>query len=267
MNTNQPKKANVWQKTAVMVSAMIGFCLLAAGTAHASGSTLAGHWLLTLTFPNDQPTVELTTQIWAVPSSGSPYLVTSQTEALDCTVNGTLQVTNETAVFTGQEFISCTLPNMADKFEEVSSGALTTPTTVLARKPFVEGQMVVGGSGTAVQPVFYHPSMQYGLARTSATQAEQLLRVDGAETRSSAFVQSAPYDLRAELKIRPNGTYRTLFTANGVTNPGVPANLGSGLFINLEETTIYFGYSPASNAFFEGSVKSLTADPGVFGRD
>ncbi len=269
MNTYQPSSTNILRRTIVVLSAIIGFSLMAVGSVHASSGTLGGHWLVELTFPNDEPSVELRTEIWFKPTNGSPYLVSSQTEALTCTITGNLQVNAEIATFTGQEYISCTLPNMSDKFEEVSAGALSgVPSNVLARKPFVGGQLSVGGSNPgATLPVFHHPTIQYGLVRTSAAQAQQVFQVDGATTSSSSFVQAAPYDLLAALKIRPNGTYRTEFTANGVSGPGVPANLGSGLFINMEETAIYFGYSPDSGSYFEGSIKTLTVDPGVFGRD
>lgn len=269
MNLHQPTSTNILRRAAVVLSALFGLSLLAAGSVHASGGFFGGTWLVNLSFPNDQPQVELTTEIWHIPASGDPYILTSQTETLDCTVSGSLQINNEVATFSGQEYIACTQPNMVDKFDEVSQGALSNVADdVVARNPFAAGQlMVAGNSASGTRPVFYHPSMQYGLNRVSTTHANQIFRVDGAATTSSSFVQAAPYDLRAELQIRPNGSYRTEFTANGVSGPGTPASLGSGLFINLEETTIYFGYSPVNNSYFQGNIHTLTIDPGAFGRD
>lgn len=269
MNSYQTFFTNRWRRAAVVLTALVGLSLLAAGSVHASGGFVGGKWLIDLSFPNDQPQVELTTEIWYIPASGDPYVVTSQTETLDCTVSGSLQVNNEIATFTGQEYIACTHPNMVEKFDEVSQGGLANVADdVVARNPFAAGQVYVAGNNPGViQPVFYHPSVQYGLKQTSATQAQQVFRVGGTAAASSNFVQAFPYDLRAELKIRPNGNYRTVFAANGVSGPGTPAMLGSGLFVNLEETTIYFGYSPVNNSYFQGDIKTLTVDPGAFGRD
>ncbi|MCC6605895.1 MAG: hypothetical protein IT327_21990 [Anaerolineae bacterium] len=258
------------RRMVTVLAAMIGFGLLSAGPAHASSSDFYfGKWFVTLAFPNNQPLVELTTEIWYKPANSAAYLVTAQTEALNCTVTGNLPVSSERATFTGQGYIACDQPDMVQKFYEVSQGALNNvPYDVPAKNPYVTGELVVAGnSANETQPAYYHPSLQYGLARTSATQAQQVLRVDGASSTSSSFVQVVPYSVRSEFQIQANGSYKTRFTANGVVSNGTPATLGAGLEVNLAATTIYFGYSPANGgSYFQGSIGTLTIDPGAFGR-
>jgi hypothetical protein len=257
---------------ALLALAMVAaFTLISAGSAHASGSGFHyGKWLATLSFPNNEPFVELTTEIWYKPANGSPVLVNAETEALDCTTVGNLQINNELATFTGQEYISCEQPDMVQKFLEVSQGAINlTNYNAVTRSPFVSGQLAVSPSAPAsvTLPTFYHPSIQHGLARVAGGNASQTFRVDGVASDSVAYAQTAPYTLRAEFRSLPSGNYRAEFTANSSTTLGNPALIGSGLEVDLEETTIYFGYSPDSNSYFQGSIKSLTADPGAFGRD
>lgn len=269
MNFLQTPSLRKLRHTVTLLAALLGFGLLSAGPAHASGSDFHfGKYLVTLSFPNNQPLVELTTEIWYKPTNSDAYLVTSQTESLDCTVTGKLSVHNETATFSGQEYIACDQPDMVQKFYDVSQGVLNNvPYHVTARQPFAEGQLLVAGnSPNAIRPAFHHPSIQYGLVRSSATQAYQVFRVDGATSSSTDYLQSLPYSLRAELEILVSGNYKTEFTANGVSGPGSPAMLGSGLMVSLDATTIYFGYSPDTNTNFRGSIKTLTVDPGAFGR-
>lgn len=269
MNDLQSLLAKFPRRVAVMLAAVIGFGLLSAGSAHASGSGFHfGKWWVNLSFPSNKPLVQLTTEIWYKPSSGPAYLVTSETEPLTCTVTGNLQISSEIATFTGQEYIACDQPDMVQKFYTVSQGVLNNmPYSVPARHPFAEGQLLVAGNNAnATRPAFSHPSIQYGLVRSSATQAEQVFWVGGASSTSNSFVQAAPYSLRAEFQIQANGSYQTQFTANGVSSAGNPATLGSGLMVNLDATTIYFGHSPANNSTFQGNIKTLTVDPGAFGR-
>lgn len=254
---------------AVALAALALFSLMSASSVQAAGNGFHfGKWLVNLSFPDNKPLVELTTEIWYKPSSGPAYLVTSETEALDCTVTGNLQISSEIATFTGQEYIACDQPDMVQKFYDVSQGVLNNvPYSVPARRPFAEGQLfVAGNNANATRPAFFHPSIQYGLVRSSATQAEQVFWVGGASSTSNSYVQAMPHSLRAEFQIQANGSYQTEFTANGVSSAGNPATLGSGLMVDLNATTIYFGYSPLNNSTFQGNIRTLTVDPGAFGR-
>ncbi|MEZ4591549.1 MAG: hypothetical protein R3D55_10475 [Chloroflexota bacterium] len=254
---------------ALALALLLGF--LFAGTAHASGSGFYyGKWIVNLTFPNNVPLAELTTEIWYKPASGSPVLAIVEVEELSCTTVGNLQIANERATFSGQEYISCDMPDMVLKFAEVSQGILNVPFyDAVTRSPYVSGQIALASSAplNVTLPLFYHPSIQHGMAQVGAGTVVQTFRVNEASSTSLAFLQAAPYVLRSEFRSLPVGNYRALFTANGSTTLGTPPTLGPGLEVNLEETPIYFGYSPDTNSYFQGTIKSLTADPGAFGRD
>lgn len=245
--------------------------VLFVGTAQASGSGFYyGKWIVDLTFPNNVPLAELTTEIWYKSASGAPVLATVEVEELSCSTIGNLQIANERATFSGQEYISCEMPDMVLKFAEVSQGILNVPLyDAVTRSPYVSGQIALaaGAPLNVTLPLFYHPSIQHGMAQVGGGNVVQIFRVDEASSTSLAFLQAAPYVLRSEFRSLPLGSYRALFTTNGSTTLGTPATIGSGLEVNLEETTIYFGYSPDTNRYFQGTIKSLTADPGAFGRD
>lgn len=256
-----------------VVAALAGLAALGMTSAHpaaASGSGVHfGKWLVSLSFSGNEPLVKLTTEVWYKPSGGAAYVVTSQTEELTCAVVGNLQVNNETAVFTGQEYISCDMPDMVQKFEDVSQGVLTNmPHVVLTRNPYATGQVFVAGTAPAhvSLPTFYHPSIQHSLARTGAGDARQFFRVGGLQAHGEAYTQAAPYAIGALFDSTGWTQHDTRFRANGVTKTGTPAVINSTLNVNLSATTIYFGYSPATNSYFQGNIKNLTIDPGAFGQ-
>lgn len=265
METLRPVRHWAWAALA-----FIGLAsgLLAARPVAASGSGFHfAKWLVTLSFPNNQPLVELTTEIWYKPAGGPAYLVTSQTEPLTCAISGNLQISQGIAEFSGQESIACQQPDMAQKINQVSGGLLSVPQIVPVRNAWVEGQAVIANNAplNTPLPTQYHPGIQHGLTRVGAGVASQLLRVDGALASSSVSTQAAPFDLRAEFTRQSNGSYKTLFTHNGAAAAGNPATIPAGLMLDLSATTIYFGYSPQNNSYFQGFIRTLTVDPGAFG--
>jgi hypothetical protein len=245
------------------------------GTAVAAGSSYPfAKWFITLSFPNDQPLVELTTEIWHHnPDTGTTSLVTTQTDELDCTVSGTLAISNEVATFDGQTYITCEQPDMVQKIDEVSDGNLLVPAVVAVRDAWVRGQVMLASNAplNTALPVHYQPDIQHALAQTGAGDTVQFLRVDGVQAQSNGYAQAFPYQIGARFQSRaeacePWKPYDTRFRANGVAAAGTPAVIGQVLNINLRATDIYFGYSPDSNSYFEGSVKTLIVDPGACGR-
>lgn len=228
-----------------------------------------GKWLVTLSFPNDEPLVELTTEIWFKPSGSPAYVVASQTDELTCTVVGNLQVNNEIAQFTGQEYISCDQPDMVQKFNEVSQGLFPNmPYLVMTRDSYMLGELVVAGTATpgVVLPTFYHPSIQHAMARTGSGDARQFFSVSGVNAHSNPYTPAAPHEIGAIFDANSWVQHDTRFRHNGVTAPGTPATINSSLTVDLNATTIYFGYSPVTSTYFKGSIKSMLVDPGAFGR-
>lgn len=280
MNNHQPIPASTSRLTgrfAWIALASVGlavFSLALARPVMASGSSYPfAKWLVTLSFPNDQPLVELTTEIWSYnPETGSLSLVTSQTEPLNCTVSGNLQISSGVASFSGQEHIACEQPDMVDKIYQVSQGNLLVPPVAEVRDAWVRGDAAVAGQAplNSPLPTYYHPDLQHAIARTGGGQAAHYLRVDGVQSASPAYMQTAPYGIGARFKSRaaacePWKPYDTRFRANGAGASGTPAVINQMLEIGLQETTIYFGYSPAHGSYFQGSIKTLTIDPGACG--
>lgn len=257
--------------TALALAGLAGLSLLSARPAAASGSGFHfGKWLVDLSFPDNKPLVELTTEIWYKPPNGPAYLVTSETEALPCTVTGNLPINNEIAQFTGQASIACDQPDMVQKFFDVSNGVLNNvPYLVPVRNAYVMGQVTILANAPAnmALPVHDHPSLRHALARKASGDAVQYFQVGGQMAQSNAYTQAAPFNIKSDFNVRTNGSsYDTIFTANGAAAAGNPAVINGVLSVDLNATTIYFGYSPLSNSFFQGSIKTLTVDPGAFGR-
>ncbi|MFN3331131.1 MAG: hypothetical protein ACK47M_01300 [Caldilinea sp.] len=268
MNT---KQSYAYATIAVaMIASLALLSLTPARPAKASGNGYHfAKWLVTLNFPNNKPRVELTTQIWYQPVNGPAQLAIAQTDALACTVTGALQITNETATFSGQEHITCQQPDMVQKIYLVSNGLLNVSPVQTVFDPFALGVIMVSANAPAkvVLPVHHHPNIQYGLASGANGLATQHFRVDTGHSRSVVYMQSTPHNIRADFRRQANGNYNAGFTMNGVTAPGIPSTINGPLLVNLAATTIYFGYSPLNNTHFQGEITTATVDPGVIGRD
>ncbi len=256
------------------LAAVTAFGLVKAVPATASGNGYPfAKWLVTLTFPNDQPLVELTTEIWYKPANQPAYLVTSETEPLACTVSGNLAVSNEIATFDGQSYITCQQPDMAQKIAEVSQGNLLVSSPVPVGDAWVRGRVFVDGGASlnTPLPVHHHPSIQYALAQTGGGSAVQYWRVDGVEAASAPFAQALPFNLGARIRSKAEACagwlpYDTRFGVNGTFGSGTPAVISQILWLDLDATDIYFGYSPDGNSYFQGHIKTLIVDPGACGR-
>ena len=257
------------------LTVITAFGLLTAVPATASGNGYPfAKWLVTLTFPNNQPLVELTTEIWYKPTNQPAYLVTSETEPLTCTVIGSLPISNEIATFDGQSYITCTQPDMAQKIADVSQGNLLVSSPVPVGDVWAKGQVFVDGGAplNTPLPVHHHPDIQYDLAQTGGGSAVQYLRVDGVQAASPPFAQAFPFNLGARFRPQAEACagmllpYNTRFGVNGTFASGTPAVIGQVLWLDLDETDIYFGYSPDSNSYFQGHIKTLIVDPGACGR-
>lgn len=261
--------AHVAIATAAIASLAL-FSLMPARPAKASGNGYHfAKWLVTLDFPNNKPRVELTTQIWFKPNNGPAQLVKSQTDELICSVTGNLKITNDTATFSGQEYITCQQPDMVQKIYEVSNGLLNVSPVQAVFDPFAMGVIAaaVNAPTKAVLPVHHHPNIQYGLALEKNGTATQHFRVANGYSSSDAYMQVAPQNIRADFRRQANGTHRAGFTMNGVSAPGSPSTINGPLLVNLGATSVYFGYSPLNNAYFQGDITIATIDPGVIGRD
>ena len=267
--TTPRRIAHVAIATAAIASLAL-FSLMPARPAKASGNGYHyAKWLVTLDFPNNKPRVELTTQIWFKPNNGPAQLAKSQTDELVCAITGNLEITNGTATFSGQEYITCQQPDMVQKIHQVSNGLLNVSPVQAVFDPFAVGMIVAAANAPSkvVLPVHHHPNIQYGLALDKNNTATQHFRVDSGYSRSDLYAQAAPHKIRADFRRQPNGSHTAAFTANGTTTPGTPATINGTMWVNLGATTIYFGYSPLNNVYFQGEITSATVDPGVIGRD
>jgi len=267
--TTPRRIAHVAIATAAIASLAL-FSLMPARPAKASGNGYHfAKWLVTLDFPNNKPRVELTTQIWFKPNNGPAQLAKSQTDELLCSVIGNLEITNNTATFSGQEYITCQQPDMVQKIYQVSNGLLSVSPVQAVFDPFAMGMIsaAVNAPTKVVLPVHHHPNIQYGLTLEKNGTATQHFRVANGYSSSDAYMQVAPHDIRADFRRQTNGTHRTGFTMNGVSTPGNPPTINGPLLVSLGATTIYFGYSPLNNTYFQGKLTTATVDPGVIGRD
>ena len=66
------------------------------------------------------------------------------------------------------------------------------------------------------------------------------------------------------VKATPN-TYAPTFTVDTLSLPSTPPTVTGPFMLSNLDSTIYFGYSPASGKYFEGTLTDLLVDPVCLG--
>jgi hypothetical protein len=243
MNTTQlipspaPRLASRFAWAALASIGLAVFSLALAAPARAAGSSYPfAKWLVTLSFPNDQPLVELTTEIWSYnPTTGSATLITSQTEPLNCTVSGNLQISNGVASFGGQEHIACEQPDMVDKIYQVSQGILLVQPAaevrdawVRAKRPSPVMRRLTARCPPITTLIFSTPSPARAAARRRSFCVWMASNPPALPTRRRRLMASARVSSherrrvsRGSRTIRVSGEWRWRFGIAGRHQPGV----------------------------------------------
>ena len=239
------------------------FIFLAARPAAAIGSPWT-RWKINLTFPNDNLDVQLTLQRGHTTQSGRRIIDDEVKIPLSCQSNGNPTIKNGVASFDGSSYFNCDMPSIQDKVLQLWS--MSIPDACESKRPYVTGRVAIAGNPidpNPDNPIFYRDDIQFNTPLNIAAQnATMTVAFGQAAAESSTFIiDPAGQKLTAYLARSGPASFNPVFVVDGSTMSATPATINQPAVLSNLETTIFFGYSPASGEYFEGSLWPTEIDP------
>ncbi len=241
------------------------FLLVAAQPAAATGQQWA-KWKIQVNFQGNVINPKLVVEIGHTTLSGNR--VTDEVEAfgITCSVVGNPTVQNNRATFNGSSYYQCDVPSIQQKVLDMTSGAFVISDQCEAKRPYLTG--VLSLDNTPVQlaadnPLFYRDDITFSLPLDITTGQAQLATLfdDAAAESSSFFPGSSNHTVTAVYNKGGGFQYTPVFVVDTFTYSSTPVTINQMIGLSTLESTVYFGYSPATGTYFEGTLTSLVVDP------
>ncbi|MEZ4736312.1 MAG: hypothetical protein R3E79_55205 [Caldilineaceae bacterium] len=251
----------------------------------------AASYELQVDFPNNQIRANMVVRVTGH-VNGSPS-VDTVVIPVKCTANQGVRIDNEQARFVSayQGAITCDLPSFAEAVYKLTNGGLKLAAVCTCRDPYLAANLSLTedskwtGNPDDRNPIFYHPDVQFFAPYVDApgVAATRMSHSGAPQT------VSAPYALRQSLNAIWAGSNPDLLFAfadfggwhsflqqhNLSTLPGslfwangqqLNASSRSTDFpATTDAVTIYIGYNPVTNTYFDGTIERLAVDPPHWG--
>lgn len=245
------------------------FLLLAAQPAAATGQQWA-KWKIQVNFQGNVINPKLVVEIGHTTPSGNRVIDDVEHFTITCTVVGNPTVQNNQATFNGNSYYQCEVPSIQQKVSEMTSGMFIIASECEAKRPYITS--IVSLDDTPVQlaannPLFYRDDITFSLPLDITTGQAQISTVfDNATAESSNFFPGITNHTIMAIYNKGSGMqYTPAFTVDTFSYSSTPATINQMIGLSTLESTIYFGYSPTTNEYFEGVLTSLIVDPYCIG--
>ena len=239
------------------------YVLLAARPVEANASPWV-RWKISFTYPKNNLDAQLIIQRGHTTISGRHVIDDEEAFPLSCLSNGNPVITNGQAIFDGSSYYQCEVPSIREKALQLWQ--LSIPDDAVSRRPYITGQVTIEGNpidSTPENPIFYREDIQFNTSLdVTAQKAAMTMAFGQASAESSTFtIDPAGHDLLAYFARSSPTTFSPYFVVDNNSLSATPAILTQSRIVSNLESTIYFGYSPLSGEYFEGSVGPLVVDP------
>lgn len=230
----------------------------------AASEELNMRWDILADFTGEGPDVNLVVEIGVFDKQGDWQQVDETTVQLECDAEN-VQWTGEgePAIFNGEASVSCQMANIVDIANNMTG--LEFPQWVGGSGSTIDTTLTVQGNWVD-NPVFYHPQIQYATP-VGTNAAKMVMEVGGLMAETDYFQVETAQEQHGEFG--ESGHPRQHFPAFSVDGTSVNASPsvleGAASVDQTFEGTIYFGYSPATDSYFEGHLYTIDVDPGCIG--
>jgi hypothetical protein len=249
----------------MVLCSMMAIVMVVVARPAAADEELSMRWDLKADLTGEKPDVILIVEVGVYDEEGN-WHQTDQTEnRLKCGSNNVVWTgKDEPAIFDGSAYIECEMLNVLGIATEMTGGE-------------VEFAEQSGGSGTIIDAdvsltnpyndnsIFYHPDLQF----SAYTQGEALLKMEvgGLSAESDIFMPDVRDYLHGEFQATDDAkVHLPAFAVNANPLDATPQVLtGSATVSHMYEGSIFIGYSPATNTYFEGGIYTIDVDPGCIG--
>jgi hypothetical protein len=246
----------------VLFTAVFGF--LAQPTAiQAAPGDLEARWFVEMAFPNDQLVSNMTIEIYYKSRSGVPTVYLSEVYPISCQEIGSVEISNEIAVFDGNGYFECTMPSFQDKVWDLTGGKLELPSSCTCKLAYGIADLMV--SATAGNPIFAMPELQFSAPVQPFGSAQYQLIVNGTTTVSEAFWPSHKLQTGIGQLQQQGSGYAPNFSVDGFGLGSTPAFVGGQLEVPTDQTTFYVGFNPDNGDILIGKLGGFILDPGCVG--
>lgn len=185
---------------------------------------------------------------------------------LVCRKSGAVPIIAEEAIFDGNGYIWCDMPNLGNIVDEMSEGSMQLAGAGEAKNPWAMAEVALSPGESLYgsnNPLYYQEALQFDLPMNhSGTSMEMHLAVAGYEIMSMPFTVGGMQDLYAGWHEFMPSTYQPEFSVNGGALGSVSPAFGGSVTMPVPGDEIYIGYSPATGEYFEGVLTALSVDPG-----
>jgi hypothetical protein len=259
MNTKQSKLPIV-----ILMAFFVGLHLfLAARPVAASGSPWV-RWKINLDFPNDKLAAELTIQRGYTTQSGKNIVDEEETFPIPCLAQGTPIIINGQAIFDGNSNYQCDVPSIREEVRNTWGEII--PDACTSKLPYVIGKVSIEGNpidANPQNPVFYRDDIRFGIPLNVSTQRASLMVRFGqdAVVSNNFAINPASHIVAAFFSPTSPTSFDPIFVVDGNYLNATPATINQPVVISNLASTVYFGYSPVSGEYFEGTLGPLEVDP------
>lgn len=263
------KKALYRLPVAILAVFFVGvFLFLSVRPADAVGSSWV-KWKINLAFPNNKLDSQLTVQLGHTTQSGQHVIDDEEIQALTCQPIGSPTIINGEALLDGSSFFRCNVPSI----QEIAwvTWQMSIPSSCPSKRPYVMGRVTVEGSPidpNPDNPIFYRDDIQFNVPLDVTTQKANLaMTFDQASAQSSDFfIDPAGQRVTGYIARSSPTTFSPYFLVDGSSLSAAPAIINQPRILSNLESVVYFGYSPASGEYFQGSLGPLEVDPVCIGK-
>ena len=256
------------------VALMIGFVALLSGLLGGQATVAAplpdpswATWHFDASFVNGTIPASWTIEIGGEDANGDPVVLHRETQPIACQRVGQVTIGSNYADFNGGH-VECLFPDFSQTVDDIIAKvwgpgfALDLSNTcecLPTQNLFVDVTAKPAAGGP--NPVFYHPSFQFGLPTDGTTTANHLAVNQQSSTGPGRAVKSLT-SFRSEHACFAGEPlckfyhYQAQQDLGSDGQPYITTSLYTG------KTTIYLGYDPQTGARFRGRATTFAADPG-----
>jgi hypothetical protein len=235
-------------------------------TSASSNSAAEARWLFEMDFVDNQIHGDLTITVEFEDPKQQPIVETIE---LECTPVGTLQIADEQATFSGDDYIRCAMPDLVQTVAQLTDNeVILAPYCFCKENPWVAANLTLDTTPhqpEPTNPIFYRPDLQFDTPLLDTDKAAMRFHVGNQVAYSTRFPLSGIKALWAEYVQTAPDIFEPAFIANGQSLSSTPAVIQSSLALSSSSTLLYIGYSPASGNYLEGILIDLVVDPACRG--
>lgn len=236
----------------------------ASGTAQAAAGDQWARWFIEVAFDNNEPVAKMTVEIGHETRTGTLVVDISETYALECQENGSLNISGKVAEFDGSTYLECEMPDFQEIVLKQTGGRMKLPDACTCKQ--ADGVADFDFDGPSQNPLFYTPNLQFSAPTNATGSAVQYeLNISGAVAVSEQFMNTGQMQFGGGAFVKSGNGYAPEFHVDALQLASTPPYLAGLLELPTNETKFFVGFNPDTGEFLQGKLGYLYMDPGCVG--